>query len=78
VPVNRSIRLKEYSMKKHGKLAPLAFGILLGLGLACGGSQAAFAADAPAASAAQNANVTRATLDNGLRVVIVRDTRWNT
>ena len=37
-------------MKKHGKLAPLALGILLGLGLACGGVQAAFAADAPTAA----------------------------
>ena len=61
-------------MKKHGKLAPFVFGILLGLGLACGGMQAALAADAPVARAAQNGNVTRATLDNGLRVVIVRDT----
>ena len=61
-------------MKKHGKLAPLALGILLGLGLTCAGMQAAFAVDAPAASATQNGNVTRATLDNGLRVVIVRDT----
>ncbi|HJR11798.1 MAG TPA: pitrilysin family protein [Rhodanobacteraceae bacterium] len=61
-------------MKKRGKLAPLALGILLGLGLTCAGMQAAFAVDAPAASATQNGNVTRATLDNGLRVVIVRDT----
>ena len=61
-------------MKKHGKLAPLALGILLGLGLACGGMQAALAADMPAASATQHDDVTRATLDNGLRVVIVRDT----
>ena len=60
-------------MKKHGKLAPLALGILLGLGLAAGGMQTAFAADAPA-TAAQHTDVTRATLDNGLRVVIVRDT----
>jgi zinc protease len=61
-------------MKKHGKLAPLALGILLGLGFVAGGTQAAFAADAPTASAAQATNVTRATLDNGLRVVVVRDT----
>src|SRR6185437_15333332 len=66
--------MKEYSMKKHGKLAPLALGILLGLGLTCGGVQAVWAADATATSTAQNTNVTRATLDNGLRVVIVRDT----
>jgi zinc protease len=57
-------------MKKHGKLTPLALGILLGLGFAA--AQPAFAADAPAAAA--QAHVTRATLDNGLRVVIVRDT----
>jgi len=61
-------------MKQHGKAAPFALGILLGLGLACGGVQAAFAADAPTASATQDSNVTRVTLDNGLRVVIVRDT----
>ena len=62
-------------MKHHGKLAPLALGILLGIGLTIGGYGAAIAADAPVAPAqAQPGNVTRATLDNGLRVVIVRDT----
>ncbi|MBS0382960.1 MAG: insulinase family protein [Proteobacteria bacterium] len=62
-------------MKQHRKLAPLALGILLGIGLAAGGYGTAWAADAPVASApAQQGNVTRATLDNGLRVVIVRDT----
>ncbi|HET7931425.1 MAG TPA: pitrilysin family protein [Rhodanobacteraceae bacterium] len=62
-------------MKTHGKLAPLALGILLGIGLAAGSVGSAFAADAPAAAApAQQSNVTRATLANGLRVVIVRDT----
>ncbi|MEO7149421.1 MAG: pitrilysin family protein [Rhodanobacteraceae bacterium] len=50
---------------------PLAFGILLGLGMsACAPS--GLAADAPAASMQKN-NVLRATLDNGLRVVIVHD-----
>ena len=62
-------------MYNHGKLTQLALGILLGVGLAAGGMQAAFAADAPAATTAtQNDNVLRATLDNGLRVVIVHDT----
>ncbi|HEX5960905.1 MAG TPA: pitrilysin family protein [Rhodanobacteraceae bacterium] len=62
-------------MRNHGKLTPVALGILLGIGLAATGTPGAFAADAPAASAAtQNDKVTRATLDNGLRVVIVRDT----
>lgn len=62
-------------MQKHGKLAPLALGILLGIGLVAGSIPAALAADAPASSAAtQQDNVTRATLANGLRVVIVRDT----
>lgn len=62
-------------MKPHGKFAPIALGILLGLGLVFAGAPAALAADAPAASApATQGNVTRATLDNGLRVVIVRDT----
>lgn len=61
-------------MKKHGKLAPLALGVLLGLGFVSSGTPVAFAADAPAAGTTQAGNVTRATLDNGLRVVIVRDT----
>jgi zinc protease len=60
-------------MKKHGTPAPLALAILLGLGFVAGSCGTALAADAPAA-AAQQGNVTRATLDNGLRVVIVRDT----
>lgn len=50
---------------------PLAFGILLGIGMSAG-APAALAADAPTA-ATQNGNVTRATLGNGLRVVIVHD-----
>ncbi|MGH8234222.1 MAG: M16 family metallopeptidase [Rhodanobacteraceae bacterium] len=62
-------------MNSHGKLTQLALGILLGIGLAAGGVQTALAVDAPAAvAAAQNENVLRATLDNGLRVVIVHDT----
>ncbi|HET6586856.1 MAG TPA: pitrilysin family protein [Oleiagrimonas sp.] len=61
-------------MKHPDKLAPLALGVMLGIGLLAGGMSSAWA-DAPAAaSARQNDNVTRATLDNGLRVVIVRDT----
>ena len=59
-------------MKNHRKLKPLALGVMLGFGLLAGGLHTALA-DAPAA-AAQNDNVLRATLDNGLRVVIVRDT----
>ncbi|MBS0431901.1 MAG: insulinase family protein [Proteobacteria bacterium] len=57
---------------QYGKLKPIAFGILLAC-TAVGGTPAmAMAADAPAAT--QSDNVLRATLDNGLRVVIVRDT----
>ncbi|MGH8183677.1 MAG: M16 family metallopeptidase [Rhodanobacteraceae bacterium] len=62
-------------MKKHGKLTPIALGVLLGMGLATACIPTAFAADTPTTSAAtQNDNVTRAMLANGLRVVIVRDT----
>jgi len=57
-------------MKLRGKLSPIALGTLLALGLAAPGAPA-HAADAPAAQPA--GNVTRATLANGLRVVIVRD-----
>ncbi len=61
-------------MKLHGKLAALAFGVLPGLVLSVSGVSAALAADVPAATATTpNEHVTRATLDNGLRVVIVRD-----
>ncbi|KRE89459.1 peptidase [Frateuria sp. Soil773] len=61
-------------MKDHGRLAPLSLGILLGLGLVGGAVRSAFAADAHATAAQATADdVTRATLDNGLRVVIVRD-----
>ena len=52
-------------MKHPGKFAPFALGILLCLGLVI---------STPAAAKTQAENVTRATLDNGLRVVIVRDT----
>ncbi len=62
-------------MHKHGKLAPLALGILLGMGLVACGLPAAFAADTPpTGTTTQDDDVTRATLANGLRVVIVRDT----
>lgn len=62
-------------MKKYGKFSPIALGVLFGIGLAAAGTPPAFASDAPAASTAiQDGNVTRAILDNGLRVVIVRDT----
>lgn len=61
-------------MQQPGKLAPLALGILLGIGLTAGAMPTAFAADAPTAAAKSSANtVTRATLGNGLRVVIVRN-----
>ncbi|MGH8191844.1 MAG: M16 family metallopeptidase, partial [Rhodanobacteraceae bacterium] len=57
------------------KLAPLALGILLGIGLATGSCGTALAADAsPPAAQTQPGTITRATLDNGLRVVILRDT----
>ncbi|WP_233842176.1 pitrilysin family protein [Dyella sp. 2HG41-7] len=52
----------------------LAWSVLLGLGLMTAGSPAR--ADTPAASkaVANDSNVLRTTLDNGLRVVIVRET----
>lgn len=58
-------------MKLRGRLTPIALGVWLGIAFVAGGLPAAFAADAPAAQ--QSDNVTRATLANGLRVVIVRD-----
>jgi zinc protease len=62
-------------MDSHGKLTRLALGVLLGFGLAIGGMSTTVAANAPTpAAATQNHDVLRATLDNGLRVVIVRDT----
>ena len=58
-------------MYSNNKIKPFALGILLGCGLAVGDVAPAFA-DSPAASTSQS-NVLRATLDNGLRVVIVHD-----
>jgi len=57
-------------MSSHA-FKPLAFGVLLGLGISVG-APFAIAANAPA-TPSQNENVMRATLDNGLRVVIVHD-----
>ena len=59
-------------MKLRGRLTPIALGVLLGIGALAGGMSLACAADASAATQ-QADNVTRATLANGLRVVIVRD-----
>jgi zinc protease len=55
-------------------LKTLAWSVLLGMGLATAGLPAR--ADAPAASkaVANDSNVLRSTLDNGMRVVIVRET----
>ncbi|MGH8141615.1 MAG: M16 family metallopeptidase [Steroidobacteraceae bacterium] len=70
-------------MKKPGKFSVLAprllAGVLLGAALAAGAFGPACAADAPAVATAAAAQapgdqVLRATLDNGLRVVIVRNT----
>ncbi|MBS0213970.1 MAG: insulinase family protein [Proteobacteria bacterium] len=52
------------------RLLPLALAVMLGCGLPASQSAQAAPASTPSASEA----VTRATLDNGLRVVIVRDT----
>jgi len=58
-------------MKLH-KLKPLAYSVMFGMGLlASAGYTHAATVDQPTS---QNDNVLRATLDNGLRVVIVRDT----
>ena len=54
---------------KINKLKPLAWSLTLGLGLLAGNAMAA----TTAASAVPSSNVLRATLDNGLRVVIVHD-----
>lgn len=59
-------------MYSKNKINQIALAILLGCGLAVG-SVAPVSAEAPMAAAAQG-NVLRSTLDNGLRVVIVRDT----
>jgi zinc protease len=62
-------------MKYFNNLNPLAVAIALGIGLATGGLPAAHADAAPASVAQmQQDNVLRATLDNGLRVVILRNT----
>ena len=58
-------------MYSKNMIKPLALAISLGCGVAVGNIAPAFA-QAPAASAPQS-NVLRATLDNGLRVVIVHD-----
>ena len=52
------------------KLKPLALGLMLGMGLLAVGATDARAATAPAETSGK---VLRATLDNGLRVVIVHD-----
>ena len=56
------------------QLKTLTWSVLLGLGLYAGAASAEPATAALNGAAAQGANVTRATLKNGLRVVIVRDT----
>lgn len=62
-------------MKDRTKFAPIALGVLLGLGFTITGSAAAHAGVEPVSiEKVQQDNVLRATLDNGLRVVIVRDT----
>ncbi|HEX7339739.1 MAG TPA: pitrilysin family protein [Rhodanobacteraceae bacterium] len=60
-------------MKHLGKFTPLALGVALGIGLVVGGVGTA-AATPSASAAATQGNVLRATLANGLQVVIVRDT----
>ena len=67
----KMIKLSEFTLLAPGLLP----GILLGAGLAAGGFRPARAADAPAAAVQVRGDaVLRATLDNGLRVVIVRNT----
>jgi zinc protease len=66
---------KGILVKNVGKFTPVALGVLLGLGLAAGACRTAHADTAPVSvEHAQQESVLRATLDNGLRVVIVRDT----
>ncbi|BFI95078.1 MAG: pitrilysin family protein [Rhodanobacter sp.] len=60
-------------MKLRGRLTPIALGVLLGVATLAGHASTASAADASPMAAQQAGDVTRATLDNGLRVVIVRD-----
>lgn len=61
-------------MTLDSRLAALALGVMFGLGLAVTPFTAVVAAPAPAAQAQQADDVTRATLPNGLRIVIVRNT----
>ncbi len=58
-------------MYSKNKTRPLALAILLGFGFAAASTAPAFV-EGPTAAAEQS-NVLRATLDNGLRVVIVKD-----
>ncbi|MGH8145257.1 MAG: M16 family metallopeptidase [Rhodanobacteraceae bacterium] len=60
-------------MKRHGKSIPLVLGVAFGIGLVAAGLQSA-RADKPATTQVQQDGVLRVVLDNGLRVVIVRDT----
>ena len=59
-------------MAKFGKLKPVALGVMLATAAMIAPGVPAHAASP--VSSAQNDNILRATLDNGLRVVIVRDT----
>lgn len=61
-------------MKHQGRFTPIALGIMLSIGLAAGGISTAMATSTPANSSQhQGSQVLRATLDNGLHVVIVHD-----
>ncbi|HEX7341045.1 MAG TPA: pitrilysin family protein [Rhodanobacteraceae bacterium] len=60
-------------MKYHGKVTPLALAVALGIGLVVGGVQPVWAAAPASATQTQHGNVLRATLHNGLEVVIVAD-----
>ena len=60
-------------MYSQNKIKPLALAILLGCGIAAGSMSPAFAEAPVSAAMAQESNVLRATLDNGLRVVVVHD-----
>ncbi len=60
-------------MQSRVRIVSLALGIALGVGLVAGGIRPAWAEAAVAAPVPPH-NVLRATLDNGLQVVVVRDT----